>query len=70
MLRLRERSAFGSLPDGVRVFACISDLATLAAVTTAHAKERNAVHATVHWRFTTVDVRTNPDRLYSTPQTS
>ena len=45
----------------------IPDLATLADVTTAYADRRNADHATVKWRFTTQDARTNLDHLYPIP---
>jgi hypothetical protein len=42
----------------------IGDQDTLARETRALEDERNAAHATVHWRFTTQDARTKLHRLY------
>ena len=42
----------------------IPDLATLAAHTAAYTQRRNAVQATVQWRFTTCDARTTLAHLY------
>jgi hypothetical protein len=42
----------------------IPDLCTLAAETAAYAQQRNAVQATVQWRFTTSDARAKLAHLY------
>ncbi len=42
----------------------MGDPDTLARETRALEEERNAAHATVHWRFTTPDARTKLHRLY------
>jgi hypothetical protein len=42
----------------------VPDLATLQRRVLALETERNAAHATIHWRFTTLDARTKLARLY------
>ncbi len=47
----------------------MGDPDTLARETRALEEERNAAHATVHWRFTTPDARTKLHRLYPSVST-